>query len=154
MVEIVYIDMDDVLCDYSGAYYEASSTTPEIAYPQSQYGFYTSLLPIKGAISAANWFLGSDSFLPYILTAPSTKNPMSYTEKRVWVEKHLGLEFVERLIICPDKSLLKGNYLIDDLASGRGLENFEGQLIHFGTETFKNWVDVIRFFKNLSKLTV
>ena len=79
---------------------------------------------------------------------------MSYTEKRVWVEKHLGLEFVERLIICPDKSLLKGNYLIDDLATGRGQENFEGQLIHFGTETFKNWEDVIRFFKNLSKLEI
>ena len=62
MVEIVYIDMDDVLCDYSGAHYKASSRTPEIAYPQSQYGFYTSLLPIKDAISAANWFLGSDSF--------------------------------------------------------------------------------------------
>lgn len=77
---------------------------------------------------------------------------MSYTEKRVWVAKHLGLEFVECLIICPDKSLLKCNYLINVLASGREQENFEDQLIHFGTETFKNWEDVIRVFKNLSKL--
>lgn len=47
MVEIVYIDMDDVLCDYSGAYYKASSRTPEIAYLQSQYGFFTSLPPLN-----------------------------------------------------------------------------------------------------------
>jgi len=27
----------------------------------------------------------------HILTAPSYMNPMWYTEKRLWVEKHLGL---------------------------------------------------------------
>ncbi|BFM48311.1 hypothetical protein THO17_04740 [Marinomonas sp. THO17] len=35
---IVYIDMDDVLYDFIGAYNEALLRTPEIHYPQSQYG--------------------------------------------------------------------------------------------------------------------
>jgi 5'(3')-deoxyribonucleotidase len=76
------------------------------------------------------------------LTAPSEHNPLSYTEKRIWIEKHLGFDFVERLIICSNKSLLKGDILIDDHISGKGQENFEGQLIHFGSEEFLNWVMV------------
>jgi len=37
---IVYIDMDDVLCDYTTAFNNAIEKTPGIAFPQSQYGFY------------------------------------------------------------------------------------------------------------------
>ncbi len=144
---IVYIDMDDVLCDYSTAFKKAISDTPSIGFPQSQYGFYQNLLPIKGAISAALWLLRSKTFNPYILTAPSIRNPMSYTEKRVWVEKHLGIEFVERLIISPNKSLLKGEILIDDRVEGNGQEGFEGKLIWFGSREFTDWECVIDYLR-------
>ena len=58
----------------------------------------------------------SDKFDMWFLTAPSIKNPMSYAEKRVWIETNSFPP--ERLIICPDKSLLKGDYLIDDNKEG------------------------------------
>lgn len=84
----------------------------------------------------------SAEYTPYILTAPSTKNPLSYTEKRVWVEEKLGFALVDRLIIYAHKGLLKGDILIDDNNSGRGQEHFEGRLIHFGGAQFPDWHSV------------
>jgi len=89
------------------------------------------------------------NFDPYILTAPSTKNPMSYTEKRVWVEKHLGMEMVERLIISPNKSLLKGHYLIDDNIEGKGQEGFEGEVLQYGSALYPNWNAVMQSLKGI-----
>jgi 5'-nucleotidase len=139
---IVYVDMDDVLCNYSGAYLAEISLHPENKYPQSQYGFFVNLQPIEGAVDAIKALIQSDNYEPYILTAPSIHNPFSYTEKRIWTEKHLGFEFVDRLIICSNKGLLKGDFLIDDNTFGKGQENFEGTFIHFGSKAFTDWNDV------------
>ncbi|TDF35204.1 hypothetical protein EYS14_21625 [Alteromonadaceae bacterium M269] len=143
--KVVYIDMDDVLCDYSAAFNQALKATPEVAYPQSQYGFYANLLPIDGAIESVNKLISAEEYEPYILTAPSTMNPLCYTEKRVWIEKYFGIEFTEKLIISPNKALLKGELLIDDNASGRGQEHFDGEFIQFGTEAFPTWSAVCQY---------
>lgn len=140
--------MDDVLCDYSSAFKEAVFKTPSIAFPQSQYGFYANLLPIKDAIESVKRLIESSKFDPYILTAPSTLNPLSYTEKRVWIEKYFSIEFTEKLIISPNKGLLKGDILIDDRTCGRGQENFEGKLIQFGSADFANWQSVMHYLNN------
>lgn len=147
---IVYIDMDDVLCDYTTAFNIAIKETPDIAFPQSQYGFYANLAPITGAIEGVGKLINSEKFDPYILTAPSTKNPLSYTEKRVWIEKYFGFEFTEKLIISPNKGLLKGDILIDDLIEGRGQENFEGKIIQFGSADHPNWKSVITQLEELN----
>lgn len=136
---IVYIDMDDVLCDYTTAFNNAIEETPGIAFPQSQYGFYANLAPITEAIESVQKLINSEKFDPYILTAPSTRNPFSYTEKRVWIEKYFGFEFTEKLIISPNKGLLKGDILIDDLISGRGQENFVGKVMQFGSADYPDW---------------
>ena len=140
---IVYIDMDDVLCDYTTAFNNAIEETPGIAFPQSQYGFYANLAPITEAIESVQKLINSEKFDPYILTAPSTRNPFSYTEKRVWIEKYFGIEFTEKLIISSNKGLLKGDILIDDLISGRGQENFEGKIMQFGSANYPDWKTVI-----------
>ena len=146
---IIYIDMDDTICDYTSKYNELLEETG-IKYPQSQYGFYTSLELKKDALVAMDLFkkhILKGRHEVYILTAPSIKNPLSYTEKTVWVEQHLGEFWVERLIISPNKSLLLGDVLIDDSAEGRGQENFKGNLIHFGSKKYKNWNEVMRYFR-------
>lgn len=140
---IVHIDMDDTLCAFTQAKKRALELNPEQAYPHAAYGFYSGLEPISGAIEAYNWLVATERFEVYILTAPSIHNPMSYTEKRIWVETHLGMDAVDRLIISPNKGLLKGDFLIDDTASGRGQESFEGMLLHFGSAECPNW-DVVK----------
>ena len=83
----------------------------------------------------------------YILTAPSIYNPLCSTEKRLWVEQYLGFDMVERLIISNNKSLNKGHYLIDDYIEGCGKENFEGELLQFGSDRFPDWESVLNYFR-------
>lgn len=133
--------MDNVLCDYKAAYQEAIKQDPVNKYPQSQYGFFVNLKPIKDAIESAIELSKNNEV--YILTAPSVRNPFSYTEKRVWVENWLGMKFVERLIISPNKGLFHGDILIDDHLNGNGQELFSGRLIQFGCSQYPTWTEVL-----------
>ena len=139
---IIYIDMDGVLCDFERAFMDGLLSNPSQRYPQSQLGFFANLEPIPGGIAAALDLLADPRFNPYILTAPSKRNPHSYSEKRIWVEKHLGYRYVERLIISPHKNLLMGDVLIDDNAFGSGQNRFGGRLIHFGSKRYPTWQEV------------
>ena len=140
---VIYVDMDGVLCDFQKAFDEDLKKTPEIAYPQSQYGFFAQLEPITGALYAMKLLWEDPLVDVWILTAPSTKNPLSYSEKMSWVREHLGEHFVERLILSPNKGLLKGDLLIDDNVKGNGQEDFEGVFFQFGSESYKDWRTVI-----------
>jgi len=146
---IIYIDMDDTVCNFMKAVKERrefKSLQPlEFKFPQSKVGFFENLEAIPGAIESVNFLREMDDVDVYILTAPSVRNPHCYTEKRIWIEKHFDLEFCKKLIICANKGLLKGDFLIDDYISGKGQENFEGKLIHFGSEKFPDWKSVIKF---------
>jgi len=139
---IIYIDMDDVICEFSKQFEKDFAKNPKIAFPQSQWGFFSKLLPVTGATDSLAALLSSEVYDPYILTAPSVKNPLCYTEKRIWVEEHLGMAYVERLIISPNKSLLKGSYLIDDNISGKGQEAFEGEVLQFGSSKYPDWSSI------------
>jgi 5'(3')-deoxyribonucleotidase len=139
---IVHIDMDGVLCDFAAQHKKELATDPSIIYPQSQYGFFANLPEMDDAVETVKALIACDRYDTYILTAPSVQNPLCYTEKRVWIEEKFGLDFAYKLIISPNKSLLKGDYLIDDNAKGKGQEGFEGELIHFGQERFPNWKTV------------
>jgi hypothetical protein len=50
MKQIIYVDMDDVLCDFSTAYDAAIKENPGIKYPQSQFDFFRNLKPLSGAV--------------------------------------------------------------------------------------------------------
>ena len=66
-----------------------------------------------------------------------------YSSKIKEHKQKFGYEMTQNLIICSHKGLLKGDLLIDDHASGRGQEFFEGQLIHFGHKEYPNWEAVL-----------
>jgi len=141
----VYVDMDGVLADFRKSYH--AKKTENLKYPQAVPGFWENLDPMPGAIEGYNKL--KEIFDVWILTAPSVKNPICYTEKRIWIEKHLGFDECNRLIISPNKSLLKGDYLIDDTLM-KGVPDFEGEHIHFGiSENFMNWEDVINYIPEM-----
>lgn len=139
----IFIDMDGVLCDFKSAYETDLKKNPNQPYPQSQYGFFLNLKPITDSLQAVN-ILKKD-FDVWILTRPSVHNISCYSEKALWIKNHLGFDMQEKTILCTDKSLLKGDFLIDDQVE-HGQEDFEGQLIRFGSSEFKNWKSVLNFF--------
>lgn len=137
--KILYIDMDGVLCDFKSSYEQKLKENPELTYPQSQWGFFIDLEPIKDAVDSVRYL--SQYFDVWILTRPSTYNINCYSEKAFWIKKHLGFEMQEKTILCPNKSLLKGDFLVDDQLE-HGQSEFEGELIHFGSEKFICWEEV------------
>jgi len=136
---ILYIDMDDTLCDYLSHYQKMCELEPQEKYPQSKKGFFLELKPIEGAIESVNKL--REKFDVYILTRPSYKNPLCYTEKRIWIEENFDLEFCQKLIISPNKDLLMGEYLIDDVL----WPGFKGEQIQFGIAPYKTWENVLNY---------
>ena len=150
----IMVDLDGVMCDYWKRFYQLRNDL--IPLPQTTYGFYTSLEPIADAIETYKWL--EEYFDVWILTRPSYQNPLCYTEKRVWVEQHLGLKAAQKMIICWNKGLLKGDFLIDDtiIYPAREQEErdymqspFDGEFIHFGSKNYSTWLDVKRYFSSL-----
>lgn len=139
--------MDGVLMDFDKAKKEALEKNPTQPYPQSQLGFFVNLEPIKDALYAVAEL--QKNFDVYFLTAPSTKNPLCYMEKRLSIEKWFGFEACKKLIICENKSLVKGHFLIDDKKDSHKQNEFEGELILFGSEKFKNWFSVLDYLKDM-----
>lgn len=144
MKKIVYIDLDGVIFNFLKAHQKALKENPRQPYPQSQLGFFLNLEPIKDAIYAVEELF--EKYDVYFLTAPSTENPLCYTEKRLSIEKWFGFEACKKLIICENKSLLKGHYLIDDRFDTHKQNEFEGELILFCSEKFENWISVLKYF--------
>lgn len=138
----IYVDLDGVMCDFLKAYLKALSEYPEQKYPQAQWGFFLKLEEVKDAISSFRML--QEKYDVWILTRPSFKNVNSFTEKAQWIWDHLGFDVVEKTIMSGDKSLLKGDYLIDDM-DGAGQSSFEGEWIHFGSDKFPDWKSVISY---------
>jgi 5'(3')-deoxyribonucleotidase len=139
----IYVDMDDTLCDFTGPF---KSGEYKLKYPQSKVGFFLDLQPLEGAIEGMNILM--TKYDVWILTRPSIKNIHCYTEKAEWIKKYFGEDFLDKLILCPNKSLVKGDFLIDD-DNRHGQPEFEGEHIHFSKdERFMNWSQVVDYLMN------
>ena len=140
--KIIYVDMDNTLCDFIKEQEKRLLENPRQVFPQSQWGFFLKLEPLKDAIESFK--LLSEHYDVWILTRPSFRNVNSFTEKAQWVWDYLGYDVVEKTIMCGKKSLLKGDILIDD-DDQAGQPDFDGEWIRFGSEPYKTWKDVVEY---------
>lgn len=137
--------MDGVLADFNKAIKER--VTPELAVKYGENidqipGIFKDLEPINGAIYAFEEL--SKKYECYILSTAPWDNPDAWTEKRLWVETHLGQLAYKKLILSHNKHLNRGDYLIDDrYANGAG--EFEGEHILFGGSDYPNWKTVLEY---------
>ena len=134
--------MDGVLCNFFRAARKALTENPTQRYPQAQWGFFLKLEEIPDAIESFK--ILQEKYDVWILTRPSFKNVNCFSEKAQWVLEHLGFDVLEKTIMCGDKSLLKGDYLIDDMNTDKQSE-FEGEWIEFGSSKFPNWKSVVDY---------
>lgn len=149
--QLLFVDMDGVLVNFYGGvkgYYPEFDSYPKerqreiTAELSAKHGFFIALEPIPGAISAFKRL--SEKYDTYILSTPDWNGVNSWTEKRIWVEQHLGNAAYKRLILTHNKGLFTGRALIDDRLRN-GVDNFKGEHIHFGTEKFPDWKAVLEY---------
>jgi len=76
-------------------------------------GFFLNLEPLPGAIEALRTLLAL-GFDVRICTSPKKIFDNCVAEKFAWLKKHLGEEFVERIVLTRDKTLVQGDILVDD----------------------------------------
>lgn len=132
--DVVYFDMDGVL---------ATNEKCELNFKKNRFkkGYFLKKELIEGALEALQQFHSNCEV--YLLSTPVSKNTHCYSEKRIWVEKHLGEEFCKRLILSHNKALNMGKLLIDD-SKDHGAAEFTGIHLHFGQEEFANWEVVLQ----------
>ncbi|MCA9478489.1 MAG: 5'-3'-deoxyribonucleotidase [Nanoarchaeota archaeon] len=80
--------------------------------------FFESLDPLPGAIEGIKELAKHNKV--FICTAPSIHNTRCAHGKTKWVRKHLGKEWLRNLIITKDKTVVHGDFLIDDKPDIKG----------------------------------
>lgn len=142
--QIVYVDMDNVLVDFPRGIRQLSDDVKE------QYkdnldeipGFFSDLPPVEGAIEGFRQL--QQEYDTYILSTAPWRNPSAWTDKLLWVQRHLPKAGFKRLILSHHKNLNTGAYLIDD-RTANGAAAFSGEHIQFGSEAYPDWTAVLRY---------
>lgn len=136
--------MDNVLVDFPSAF---TRVPPEVLeeYRDDRDeipGIFELMDPMPGAIEAFHQLAAR--YDTYILSTAPWRNPGAWRHKVEWVQKHLPEVAHKRLILSHHKHLNRGDYLIDDRMHN-GADRFQGELILFGTEPFKDWSAVVAY---------
>lgn len=105
-------------------------------------GIFSKMKPVDGAIEAYNEL--TKHFDVYILSTAPWENPSAWSDKLLWVKKYLGQTAHKRLILSHNKNLNAGDFLVDD-RTANGAGKFAGEHIHFLSEQFKDWDDVLSY---------
>lgn len=119
----------------------------------AQPGFFRGLKPVPGALEAVRELMAMGHDI-LICTSPINRYHNCVREKYEWVEAHLGYEFTKRLILTKDKTLVRGDILIDDKPDITGLQSpvwrhylydrpFNRSVTRVPRLTWQNWKDVL-----------
>ena len=157
MKKTLYIDMDKTLVDFKT---RLEGVAPSVL---QQYegrvdeipGFFAVMQPMRGAIEAFHELSGL--FDTYILSTAPWHNPSAWQHKIEWVHLHFSEhEWPEgeeknpaykRLILSHHKNLNRGEFLVDDRPDKNGADKFEGEVIEFGAEQFRDWTAVTDYLR-------
>lgn len=144
---VLLIDMDEVLCDfYNHPIFPFVRRKHDRAYMNRMMrglDFWTGLQPIKGSLGAVKELLKSGRFDIYICTKPVKESAECYKGKMLWIDKYLP-ELVGKIIMCQDKGMVLGDYLIDDNLINK--HGFKGRFLHFdrSVASEKVWSSILK----------
>ena len=146
----LYVDMDDVLVDFQsgidkldpqtrGEYLDRYDDAP---------GIFALMDPKPGAIESFREL--AELFDTFILSTAPWGNPSAWSDKLGWVRRHIGstegTAAYKRLILSHHKNLLIGDFIIDD-RTARGVDEFDGEHVHFGQDPFLDWPSVMDYLR-------
>jgi 5'(3')-deoxyribonucleotidase len=115
MKKTLYIDMDNVLVDFESG---MAACDPVLlkqyeGHPDEIPGIFGLMQPMPGAVEAFQEL--ASIFDTYIASTAPWSNVQAWTEKRIWVEAHLGERAQKRLILTHHKNLLRGDFIVDEV---------------------------------------
>ncbi|KAF6095918.1 5',3'-nucleotidase, mitochondrial [Phyllostomus discolor] len=76
--------------------------------------FFFDLEPLPGAVEAVKQMANLENTDVFICTSPIKRYKYCPYEKYAWVEKHLGPDFLEQVVLTRDKTVVSADLLIDD----------------------------------------
>ena len=82
-------------------------------------GFYAQLPVIEGATLALNEI--AEEHDVSIVTSPWNTNPTCASDKLDWLERNIGEGWADRAILTKDKTMVRGDVLIDDKPDIKGI---------------------------------
>ena len=162
----ILVDMDGVIADWGHAYNRSLDTFGEDAAGIPRHedqqtfdlnkdrterergiigaimiepGFYSRLEPIEGAQQALKAML-ERGYDVRIVTSPWVSNSTCASDKLNWIVKHYGSHWGPRVIITSDKTLVRGDFLIDDKPDINGAADPEWEHIVFDQPYNRNVV--------------
>ncbi len=90
---------------------------------QESEGFFENLPPIRGSIQGVLKLDSHPRVDVLICTSPLTEYKFVLREKYAWIERHLGREWVKRIVLTKDKTVVDGRVLIDDRPEITGIRD-------------------------------
>jgi len=147
MQKILYIDMDGVLVDSQSAiaHLQANVLQEFDGRLDEVPGIFHLMDPVPHAIESFNELAAK--FDTYVLSTAPWENPSAWSDKLLWVKRHLGKAAYKRLILTHHKNLNLGDFLVDDRTT-RGADRFQGELILFGSPEFPDWSSVVGYLRD------
>lgn len=143
-MKVIYVDMDNVLVNFQSGIDSLTDDQKQIFKDNLDDvpGIFSKMKPVDGAIEAYEKL--TKHFDVYILSTAPWDNPSAWTDKLLWVKKYLGDLAYKKLILSHNKNLNAGDFLIDD-RKANGAGEFNGEHIHFLSDKFNDWNDVLNY---------
>ena len=148
----LYVDMDNVLVDFASGIARLPEEIRREVAAQAEPAFddvpgiFSLMDPMPHAVECFTEL--ASRFDSYILSTAPWANPSAWSDKLLWVKKHIGdgpsSPAYKRLILSHHKNLNAGDFIIDDRTT-KGVDRFGGTHIHFGTDRFPDWPTVRDF---------